>query len=1229
MSRKSIKSPRKISKARLGRPVHGSSDDAPPFPIVGVGASAGGLAALSEFLEALPAQPGVAIVVISHMNPTGKSILDAVLAQKTPMPVRQARDGDRIEVNHVYVSPPGRQLTVRDGVLHTQVDRTRGAKPTTIDRFFASLAADRRANANGVVLSGTGSDGTEGLKLIRAQGGVTFAQDPGSAQFDSMPASAIDAGCIDFVLPPALIARQLLRVGPLPVAAAAAGAKPDAAGADAEDPFTAIVAVLSRAAGVDFSEYKEGTLRRRITRRMALKGFTSAAAYLAYLRSHVDEPPNLYKDILIHVSGFFRDAEAFRALDRKVIGPLVRRKDPQTPIRVWVPGCACGEEVYSIGMLLLDRLGPGASGRRIQVFGSDISASDIDAARAGRFSEKAVADIPAARLKRYFDPVQGGYQVRRELRELCVFACQEVGSDPPYSNLDLISCRNLLIYFSPPLQERVLGIFHYALRPGGMLFLGRAEALVAESSPFTVVDKKYRIYARKPGNTLPALPAPPRAHWPVPAPAPPGPPPVRPSPPAPAHEIERLLLDRYSPPGFHVDANLAIRSFVGDVSPYLQPASGQANLQLVRMLPATMALDVRAAIDAARTSSRPVKRDINWEAPDGGTRAVRLVVMRVAATGQEPGYLVMLEPAVTATPAVGTRAPVRAEGSAKRELTRLSQQLAVTRGQLQKLIEEHAHSVEELRAANEEAQSGNEELQSSNEELQTAKEELQSSNEELSTLNDELQNRNLELDQLASELGTLIAVADIPIVHLDARGRVHRFSPAAQGPFNLIPTDVGREISQVRPAVALPGLDAMIDAAIRRGEAEEREVRDAAGRWQSLRVRPFPSPGKRGGGALIALVDIDASKRHSAAVVETMSEPLLVLDRKFQVVTANPAFYRTFALTDPEVRGARLFDLGDRQWDIPELRHLLQDVLPKQKRFENFRVENVFPKVGRKALRLNGQQIVDESIGTQRVLIVFRDVTDEEGVQARLRDAREEEEQRIAYELHDLSSEGLASLAISLARLAESVVSEPAEAARELRAAQQQVRDIASNMHELARRLHPSILSDLGLAKALTGECAGFEEQHQIPVSLRIRGEVAHLPAAVGLCVFRVVQEALRNVARHARANAIKVRVDVAAVELRLTVQDRGQGFAVDTASERGGLGLLGMADRVAAVNGSFAVESAAGKGTTIRVSIPLGPSAAPPSGPSRREQPAAVEPPVRARRTATKRPRQRRRGPA
>lgn len=1152
------------------------------FPIVGIGASAGGLTAFTELLQALPDTPEMAFVILSHLDPQHSSILDTLLMKQTKMPVHVATHGVAVEQGHVYVVPPNKTVTLSKGVLRTRAREAVRGHPAVIDDFLASLAQDQRANARGVVLSGIGSDGTEGLKQIRMEGGVTFAQDPRTAQFDKMPASAIAAGVVDFVLSPAQIANRLVGLIHMPAEAAVAEKEaeaPDAAYGD-------ILAVLLKETGMDFREYRSTTLRRRIARRMALKHFQTLASYARHVQQNADEARNLYADFLIHVSGFFRDTDAFHALEQHVIRSITSRRTTE-PIRVWVPGCSSGEEVYSIGMLLLENLGARAAHRRIQLFGTDISASEIDAARAGRYAPQVVAQVGPRRLKRFFTEVSGWYQVNRELRDLCVFACQDVGNDPPFSKLDLISCRNILMYFTRPLQARVVRTFHYVLKPGGHLFMGRSESVASQANLFAVVDRKHRIYKRRevitsapprhevrPGTTLAARMAP-------------QPPPGPGRGPGLGLELDRTLLDRYAPPGLFVDEELQILAFHGDMGEYVKPVAGQANLHLSRMVPPAVALDIRTAIREARKTRRAASRAATLTFGDGERRAVNLVVIPVPQKGERgPGYLVLFERRTHAA-----ELPVPAKARDRNQVTQIKRELQAAHEQLQTVIEEKDQTEQELRTAHEEVLSSNEELQSSNEELETGKEELQSANEELTTVNEEVQKRNEELDRLTGELTGLIAGIDIPIVNLDHRLRVLRFNPSAGAVFNLIPSDVGRSFEHIRLPMAVPEFDTMLASVLQKGTVAEHEVQDRAGRWHSLRVRPHRSTGGRVGGLLITLVDIDATKRRAAAVVETIREPLLVLDSKLRVLSTNPAFLALFRMTARDVEGRQLFELGHGQWDFPELRKLLSN----QRRFEGLRLDHVFPGIGRKVLLVNGQQVYEEGRETPTTLLVFMDMTELEatagelrGLTARLRESQEQQDRRVSRELHDLASEGLAGLALDLARVEKQLPAKDRTAAGGLKALRKRVEHLAESMHQLSRFLHPSVLSDLGLGRALHAELDAFKKRQGIAVVARFSRIPRKLPDEVSLLVYRVLQESLRNVARHAKAHRVTVAVRVADGALALSIRDDGVGFDPARVRGKGRLGLLGMKDRVQAAAGSLDIVSAPTMGTTVKAVIPL-----------------------------------------
>ncbi len=470
-----------------------------PFPIVGIGASAGGFEAFRELLKTLPADTGMAYVLVQHLDPKHESILTRLLSGITAMQVTEVREGVAVEPNCLYVIPPNATMRIRQGALHLTARGKSSVLHLPIDDFLRSLAEDQGNLAIGVILSGAASDGTIGLKAIKAEGGITFAQDSQSAKYDCMPRSAVAAGCVDFVLPPAAIARELARIGQHPYL----GIAPRTKAADGDDDLRKIFVVLERVTGVDFSYYKHNTIQRRIARRMLVHKLESQAQYLKLLRENPDEPAALCEDILIHVTNFFREPESFQALAEYVLPRILEHKPPEEPLRIWVPGCSTGEEAYSIGIVLAEFLEGRASGRPIQLFGTDISEPAIEKARVGVYPETALGEMSTERLRRFFFKVEGGYQIVKSMREMCVFARQDLTRDPPFSRLDLISCRNVLIYMGPVLQGKVIGTFHYALKSTGYLMLGKSESVTGFADLFTLVDRKHRICVKNPATPSP------------------------------------------------------------------------------------------------------------------------------------------------------------------------------------------------------------------------------------------------------------------------------------------------------------------------------------------------------------------------------------------------------------------------------------------------------------------------------------------------------------------------------------------------------------------------------------------------------------------------------------------------------------------------------------------------------------------------------------------------------
>src|SRR5712692_7096451 len=806
----------------------------PTFPIVGIGASAGGLEAFSQLLKELPADTGMAFVLVQHLDPKHESQLPEVLSRTTAMPVLAITDRLRVEPDHVYVIPPNADMTIGGGVFaltpRAKVDHYR-----PIDHFFNSLAQEQEGRALGVVLSGTGSDGTLGLRAIKAEGGITFVQDAKSAKHSGMPQSA--AAVADFVLPPAGIARELARISghayvnqalPSPT-----GAGPPEEGAD----VSAVLRVLRTATGVDFAQYKPASIRRRIARRMLLGKIDDLATYAGYLRQTPHEAQALYDDILIKVTEFFRDPEGFEALRLRVFPSLVKGRDADEPIRIWVPGCATGEEAYSLVICLLEFLGETDSHLPIQMFATDLSAAAVTRARAGTFSASIENDVSADRLRRFFVRTDGRYRVSKAIRDVCVFAQQDLTRDPPFSKLDLISCSNVLIYLNAALQERLLPILHYALKPTGFLKLGPSETVGRFTNLFSAVDKKHRIYARKPGPSghlgfgltvgdriaAPAGEKQKEEGW---------------SAAAIEKEADRLILGRYAPAGVVVNADMEIVQFRGKTGPYLEATPGAASLDLFKMAREGLSSALRQAVQRAAKSGGPLKAEGLRVKTNGGTREVSLEVIPMGSAERVKGrhhLILFFEEGVGGVP------PVPARGRAPKLRPageRRAEELAAAQ-RLQAISEEHEAALEELRAATEEAQSSNEELQSTNEELETSKEELQATNEELTTVNDELNNRNVEMSQVSNDLGNLLTSTHVPIIMVGADLRIRRMTPVTERALNLAPGDVGRPIGHLRLSVEVPDLEALLREVIETLTVQEREVEARDGRWYSVRVRPY------------------------------------------------------------------------------------------------------------------------------------------------------------------------------------------------------------------------------------------------------------------------------------------------------------------------------------------------------------------------------------------------------
>jgi len=852
------------------------------FPIACIGASAGGLEAFGALLTALSAHPGLALVFVQHLDPKHQSLLPEILSRPTRMPVMEAQDGVRVRPDHVYIIPPNADLAIARGILRVMPRTTTRGQHLPVDVFLRSLAEDQKNKAIGVILSGTASDGALGLKAIKAEGGIAFAQDEQSAKYGGMPRSAVVAGVVDFVLPPEGIARELERFGHHPYLTSQKAVASEDLLPESRDSLAEIFHLLRKAFGTDFTEYKDTTIRRRIKRRMVLRKMEEPQAYVQFLKEHPDEVEALYHDILINVTSFLRDPATFNALKLRVFPAILGHHRPDAPLRVWVPGCATGEEAYSVAICLLEFLGTKRIVPSIQIFGTDVSQSAIERARPGLYLENIALDVSPERLNRFFVRVEGGgYQISKSVRDLCVFAQHDLTKDPPFSRLDLISCRNLLIYLGSVLQRRILPMFHYALQPYGFLMLGGSETVGSFTHQFHLVDKKNKIYAKKETVTRPRLDFPP-VQGALDRVAGGDRRPGREARPEfdPLKEADRVVQAHYAPAGVLLNDEMEVLQFRGHTSDYLEPAAGTASFDVMKMAREGLLPDLRGAIQEARKGRSPVRREGLRVKSGDRRKIVHLSVHAIRVPHRAEQFFLVLfeEPAASPAEGLDTRRLVpRAAGRAgavreRRETEELRREVAATKEYLQSIVEEQEATNEELKTANEEILSSNEELQSTNEELETAKEELQSSNEELTTVNEELQNRNLEISQANNDLLNLFSSINIPVVMLGPDLRIRRFTPQAEKVLNLIPGDMGRPMTDIRLNIDLPNADELIRETIDTASVRHLEVQDRQGRWYSLWIRPYKTSDNKIDGAILALLDVHSLKKQTGELASAKAE---------------------------------------------------------------------------------------------------------------------------------------------------------------------------------------------------------------------------------------------------------------------------------------------------------------------------------------------------------------------
>ncbi|HEY3296613.1 MAG TPA: chemotaxis protein CheB [bacterium] len=886
-----------------------STRHAATFPIVGIGASAGGLEAFERFFKAMPADAGMAFVIVQHLDPTHKSLLTELVRKFTQMPVQEIEDKVAVQSNTVYIIPPNCDLTISKGHLHLLDQSHVRGRRLPIDLFFHSMAADLEERAICIVLSGTGTEGTLGLKAIKERDGMVMVQSPDSAQYDGMPRSAVSTGLADFVLPPERMPEQLIAY--VRRAAVPQGVKPTSPPPKPpSEQLTRILTQLRAQTGHDFSLYKQNTIIRRIERRMSVSHIDSLADYAHYLPQNPVEVETLFKELLIEVTNFFRDPDAFTAIRVKVIPALITHRPLDTPVRIWVPGCSTGEEAYSLAMLLRDYMDEHRREYKVQIFATDIDKEAIEVARAGAYTDSISADIPNDSYLRFFSKEGNTYQVRKPIRDMIVFAMQSVVKDPPFSKLDLVSCRNLMIYMGPELQRRVLRLFHYALKPGGYLFLGSSESVGEFSDLFTAVDRKWKIYERR-GHMTPFPTGPTYAHEPAPSlPSPATERDLRPRDKVSLRDVaERSLLNTYAPAAVIINDRGDVLYIHGRTGKYLEPSSGEANMNIVAMARDGLRLELGTALRKALVQHEEVRYEHLRVRTNGDAQHINLVVRPLTEPDSVSGLLLVVFEEYTPPEPAETGGVFDAPEAAQRRITELEQELSATREYLRATVEELETTNEELKSVNEELQSANEELQSTNEELETSTEELQSVNEELMTVNVELETNLESLTRANNDLNNLLVSTDIGTIFLDDALCVERFTPAAARFVNLIPGDVGRPIAHLVANLENTTLVEDARAVIDTLKVCERELRTTEGRWCLVRVLPYRTVENVVQGAVISFIDITEQKRTQERLqvltraIEQSPSIVMITNLQGEIEYVNSRFTAVTGYTPEDVLG--------------------------------------------------------------------------------------------------------------------------------------------------------------------------------------------------------------------------------------------------------------------------------------------------------------------------------------
>jgi two-component system CheB/CheR fusion protein len=1145
----------------------------------------------------MPPDSGLAFLVVQHLDPSHRSEIAELLGRHTSMPVMMARDGEPIRPNHVYTIPPNRYLAVEDGRLSLTVPTNERGPRFSIDSLFYSLGRAFGEKAAGVVLSGTGTDGTQGLRALKGHGGLAVAQAPATAEFDAMPRSAIDAGVVDAVVEIEQVPETLITYF------SDTSPQPDQDTDRFPSYVSDLLAMLQASRRVDFRAYKPGTLRRRIERRVAVRRCASGEDYVALVRHDPAELDRLFADLLIQVTRFFREPETWTYLEKEILPGLARQAGPDNPIRAWVPGCSTGEEAYTVAILLQEALRAAGKDAPVQIFASDLDDRALAIARAGSYPAASIeADLSPERLGSFFWRTDSRFVVNKQLRESVVFVHHNLLADPPFIRLDLITCRNVLIYFEAPTQNRIFDTFAFALKPDRYLVLGNSETIGGAAASFVPASRKARVYRRT--GTGRHIHHDLRMPFPAARAS-------RPEVGIPDRDTDTLalsiarevVLERYSAACVVVDAQLRIASLFGPTQRYLIQPTGPISADFLPWLREGIRTRVRRALESAIAEGRLVRVPALRFKEGGKVRSVSCTVEPLPASGDSHGLLLVVFQEAPAAPDPEASPPPA--GEPDQLVRQLEYELRIARDEHRRAVEQLQALNEELRATNEEVLSSNEELQSTNEELETSKEELQSLNEELGTVNSELQARLRELEQLNDDVNNLLISADIPIIFLDRKLRVRRFTPSSVRLFHLIPTDIGRPLADIAPSV--DDLDLLEDAALVLDQltVAERQVPGKGGEVYIRQIRPYRTGDHRIGGVTVTYQNItdrahaeertEEARRYAETIVETVQSPLAVVDENLVVQSVNPAFCHEFGTTPGRASGHSLFRaMGD--WSAPALEHRLGTLFQSPEEVQGVQIQHDGPAGAVKLMQVSARRLAMR--GRPLLLVAFRNVTTEvesdrlrRDVLRRMVDIEERERHRLALEIHDETGQQVTAFLLGLDAL-RTICGADERSLEIIQHLETRARELAKDLVGVTLQLRPTALDAQGLAGALRDFAESILRDSSLEVDFVATGwDKGRLASPTESALYRVAQEAIVNVLKHAHARRLGIVLERGAEAVTLVIEDDGTGFdpaAVPTLPANGHSGLVGMRERLHLVGGSLTIESGPGEGTTVLARVPL-----------------------------------------